>query len=265
MFALHLTCRPSDVDTLSSQLWEAGTLGIQEIDQLALVSLIATFETNSNRIDLLAQFADYYAQWNQVDSTDWVAATHRAWPPREIGQHIFLAPPWYTEPTPDSRFRLIHNPGLACGTGEHPCTQLALIALETSHVSGKVIVDVGAGSGLLAIAALHLGAALAIGLDPDESALTAASENSTLNDLCPLFAAGSADSLRNACSNVTVANISGTVLVSIADDLLRITSSPGQLILTGFTHNELTAIQNTFGSGEVTSSAEWRCLHVQLS
>jgi ribosomal protein L11 methyltransferase len=265
VFALHLNCRPSNVDLLSSQLWEAGTLGIQEVEQLEGVSLIASFETNINRAGLLIQFADYYPQWLSADATDWVAATQRAWPPREIGRRIFLAPPWCTDPTPSGRTRLIHNPGLACGTGEHPCTQLALTALETSSVPGQVIVDVGTGSGLLAIAALQFGAALAIGVDPDESSLAAATENSALNNLRPLLAAASADALRDACSNVTIANISGTVLLSIADDLLRITSSPGQLILTGFTHHELAVIEQTCGRGEVTSCAEWRCLRRQLS
>jgi ribosomal protein L11 methyltransferase len=160
---------------------------------------------------------------------------------------------------------VIHNPGLACGTGEHPCTQLALSALELANLPHKTVVDIGTGSGLLAIAALHLGARLAIGVDPDEAALSATRENFALNNLHPLLVVGSADGLRDASSAVTLANISGTVLLSIADDLLRITSQRGQLILTGFTEHELRAIEQNFGRGQVTSCAGWRCLTVQLS
>jgi len=265
MFLLHLTCDTSESDLLSSQLWEAGTVGIEEKDLSDGCLLIACFETNAQRSDLVDQFAAHNPHWSHADSTDWIEATQRAWPPREIGQRLFLAPPWCSEVTPPGRLRIIHNPGLACGTGEHPCTQLALTALETVQVSGKPVADIGTGSGLLAIAALHLGAALAIGLDPDEAALTAARENFALNNFHPVLAAGFADSLRDSCSSVTVANISGTVLLSIADDLLRITSPRGQLILTGFAQYELASIEDIFGQGEVTSSGGWSCLHVQLS
>jgi ribosomal protein L11 methyltransferase len=159
----------------------------------------------------------------------------------------------------------MHNPGLACGTGEHPCTQLALGALENANLAGKTIVDIGTGSGLLAIAALRLSATFAIGIDIDEAALSAARENFELNQLPPYLVAGSADCLRDGCSAITIANISATVLLSIADQLLRITGPHGQLILTGFTAYELAAVQQTFGDGEVTSCADWRCLRVPLS
>jgi ribosomal protein L11 methyltransferase len=265
MFALRLRCAPAEVDLISCELWEAGTVGIQELDEENAVLLIAGFETNSGRLDLLQRFAGSKASWTQEDSTDWVEATQRAWPAREIGRFIFLAPPWCTDDTPASRVRIVHNPGLACGTGEHPSTRLALAALETAALAGRTVADIGTGSGILAIAALRLGAVLAIGVDPDESALGAARENFELNDLPPLLAAGSADCLRDGCAAVTVANISGTVLLSIADELLRITSAGGRLILSGFTEQELAVIQHNFGDGEVTSCGEWRCLSVPLS
>jgi ribosomal protein L11 methyltransferase len=265
MFSLRLRCAPAEVDLISCELWEAGTVGIQELEEENAVLLIAAFETNSERLNLLKRFASRQASWIQEDLTDWVEATHRAWPAREIGRSIFLAPPWCTVDTPANRVRIVHNPGLACGTGEHPCTRLALSALETTALAGRSVADVGTGSGILAIAALRLGARLAIGVDWDESALCAARENFELNDLPPLLAAGSADCLRDGCAAVTVANISGTVLLSVADELLRITSAGGQLILSGFTEHELPAIQQNFGDGEVTSCGEWRCLSVPLS
>jgi len=223
--------------------------------------LIAGFETNDNRVNLLARFG---GRWAQEDATDWVDATHRAWPPRFIGNRIFLAPHWCTDETPTGRIRIIHNPGLACGTGEHPCTQLALSAIEALDLTGKTVVDIGTGSGLLAIAALQLGAALAIGVDSDEAALHAARENFELNHLPANLAASSVDCLRDACVAVTVANISATVLMSIADELLRICAANAHLILTGFSEYELPAIEETFGKGSVTSSGEWRCVDVPL-
>jgi len=176
-----------------------------------------------------------------------------------------LTPPWCIDETPPGRVRVIHNPGLASGTGEHPGTQLALTALEAASLAGKTVVDIGTGSGVLAIAALRLGASVAIGIDTDEAALTSARENFALNNLPPFLVAGSADCLRAGCAAITVANISATVLLSIADDLIRITGPGGQLILTGFAECELPAVQQNFGDGQVTSCDEWRCLTVQLS
>jgi ribosomal protein L11 methyltransferase len=265
MYSLQLRCSASEIDLISTELWEVGTVGIREIGDSNGVILIAGFDTNDHRARLMTHFATHDAKWTQEDATDWVAATHLAWPAREIGERIFLAPPWCKDETPQGRVRAIHNPGLACGTGEHPCTQLALAAIENADIAGKTVIDIGTGSGLLAIAALRLGAAIAIGVDYDEAALHAAVENFALNDLPCFLAAGSANCLRDGCSAVTVANISGTVLLSIADELLRIGSAHGRLILTGFTFHELPAIEQTFGSGVITSCAEWRCLTVQLS
>lgn len=253
MYSLHLKCLPAEVDLISAELWEAGTVGIRELRS----GLIAGFETNDQRVALLDRFG---GTWEQEDSTDWVEATHRAWPARCIGNRIFLAPHWNQDETPAGRVRLVHNPGLACGTGEHPCTQLALAALESVDLSGKAIADIGTGSGLLAIAALLLGAKAAVGVDFDEAALTAARENFALNHLPADLAVGSADCVRAA--DVSIANISATVILSIADELLRI---GGRLILTGFSDYELTAMQQTFGNGTVTASSEWRCLVLQLS
>jgi ribosomal protein L11 methyltransferase len=257
MYSLRLKCTADEVDLISGELWEAGTAGIRELEEGLSAVLIAGFETNARRADLMARFAGHDAQWMQEDSTDWVDVTRRAWPAREIGQRVFLAPVWCADETPAGRIRIVHNPGLACGTGEHPCTRLALMALERG-AAGNTVVDVGTGSGLLAIAAVRLGARLAIGIDIDEEALQAARENFSLNQLPGLLVAGSVDCVRDGCAAVTVANISGSVLLSIADDLLRI--SGGRLILTGFTEDELFTIKQVFREGDVTACGEWRCL-----
>jgi ribosomal protein L11 methyltransferase len=265
MYSLRLKCTADEVDQLSGELWEAGTAGIRELEEGEGVVLIAGFETNAERVELLKRFAASPAQWTQEDATDWVAETKRAWPARLIGERIFVAPAWCEDETPAGRVRVVHNPGLACGTGEHPCTQLALAAMEQANVTSKTVVDIGTGAGLLAIAALRLGACAAVGVDTDEAALSAARENFRLNDLPSALIAGSAECLRDGCAAVTVANISGTVLLSVGDDLLRICEAGGRLILTGFTKDELAAIEQTFGSGAVTSCDEWRCLDVHLS
>jgi ribosomal protein L11 methyltransferase len=265
MYSLRFKCGAEEVELLSGELWEAGTAGIRELEDGEGVILIAGFPTNDDRAELLERFAGRDTQWEQEDATDWVEETHLAWPPRLVGERIFLAPPWCKDVTPSGRVRVTHNPGLACGTGEHPCTQLALAAIEEADITGKFVVDIGTGSGVLAIAALRLGARVAAGVDTDVAALAAARENFELNELAPALVAGSAECLRDGCADVTVANISGTVLLSVSDELLRISGAQARLILTGFSKDELAAIEQHFGTGGVTSCGEWRCLAVQLS
>lgn len=260
MYSLRLTCSPDTVDELSTALWEHTTAGIRELDDGDDVILIAGFETNAERAAMLRQFAAYSPEWEQEDATDWVQETRLAWPPRLVGERLFLAAPWSTEATPPGRLRIVHNPGLACGTGEHPCTQLALAALERRVSKGSTVIDIGTGSGMLALTALRLGARRVLGMDLDVSALQAARENFQLNQLEPALAAGSADSIRELSSDLTVANISGTVLLSMMDELQRMTKVEGSLILTGFPESELPAFVRLFPHADITALNEWRCI-----
>lgn len=246
------------------QLWDAGTVAISESDEEHACVLTAGFEDEGSRVSLLRQFAAYEPEWRE-DPTDWEAVTRQSWPGRTVGKRLYLAPPWSEEATPQGRLRLVQNPGQASGTGEHPCTQLALEALEKLVSAGCKVLDVGTGSGVLAIAALKLGAATAIGIDPDESALQTARENFALNELTPLVAAGTVDCIEEQWSDVTVANISATVLLSIADDLLRVTAAGGILILTGFPRSEAGAIAGLLPRSEITHLEDWACLTATLS
>ena len=260
MYSLLLTCDSAEVDRLSGELWELGTAGIRELELGDQITLIAGFETNTDRENLLRQFAAHSPEWELEETIDWIQWTHESWPDRLVGRKLYLATPWSEESTPKGRIRLIHNPGLACGTGEHPCTQLALSALEDCLKSGDRVLDVGTGSGILAIASRLLGASFAVGADLDTGALSAAQENYSLNDLLPTLYSGSAEAVGNASFDVVVANINASVLLTILEDLLRVSKEEGRLILTGFTAEELARMLQLFPSGSVTELNEWRCL-----
>ncbi len=252
---------------LSGELWDAGTIGVREIDvfpataqENECVRLIASFETNATRDNLLERFSDFAPQWTHENETDWVRETERAWPGRLIGQKLFLAAPWCLEETPTGRERLIHNPGLACGTGEHPCTQLALQALERVVRPGCVVADIGTGSGILAIAALRLGAVWAAGSDIDEEALKTARGNFELNGLATNLVVGSVDCFSARSVDVAVANINASVLLALADDLVRIVRPGGASILTGFPLSEAGTVRALFGATETLERDGWSCL-----
>ncbi|MDQ2712837.1 MAG: 50S ribosomal protein L11 methyltransferase [Acidobacteriota bacterium] len=261
MYSLYLDCDAGDLDLLSGGLWEAGTQGIREVENgRGGLTLIAGFQDNSRREELLTRFVSHSPKWKHEPETDWVKETQNAWPGREAGTQFFLAAPWTMAPTPPGRMRIIHNPGLACGTGEHPCTQLALTALERYVTPGCLVADIGTGSGILAIAALRLGAHSAIGIDTDEAALEAARANFELNGLPADLIAGSVDCLPEASADLTVANISATVLLALADDLLRMTRPDGRLILTGFPDSELAVMQEIFPAEAILQLEGWSCL-----
>ncbi len=260
MYALRLVCPPEEVDRVTGVLWEAGTVGIEEMASTGATVLIAVFEKPIECGELIESLGRFEPVWQALPPTDWEEQTRHAWPGRAIGNRLFLAPPWSVEETPAGRLRVIHNPGLACGTGEHPCTQLALEALETHVKPDDVVADIGTGSGILAIAALRLGARFAVGADTDEAALRVAQENFLLNQLAPRLVAGSSDCLREGCASLTVANLNGSILLSLLPDLIRITRPGGRLILTGFTEAEMGAFVHLFPRADVSASGPWRCL-----
>ena len=264
MYSLRLTCRAEEAETLSAELWALGTVGIHELDDGDRVRLIAGFADAGIQDSLRRHFAAYSPEYEIEECTDWTERVHEQWPARLIGNRIYLAPYWSSEVTPSGRVRIVHNPGMASGTGEHPCTQLALAALESHLSPGSVVADIGTGSGILAIAALRLGAGSVVGVDNDSEALNVARENFGLNDLDGVLVAGSADCIRDGCVDYVVANVDGSVLLSILDDLLRIVRPDGRVTLTGFADGELSFFLALFARADVTAIEEWRCISFRV-
>jgi ribosomal protein L11 methyltransferase len=260
MYSLWLACKPEEADLASAELWDEGTVGIRELEEECAVTLIASFQNDERKSQILTRFAAYSPRWIADEAVNWEAVSRDAWPGREVGSRFFVVPYWHATPKISGRLRLIHNPGLACGTVEHRCTQLALIALEKFVRPGTTVIDIGTGSGILAIAALRLGAARAIGIDVDSAALKVACENFELNELSAELVCGSADALAPNCSDLTIANISATVLLAIWEDLLLVTRRPGRLILTGFEHAESKKLEELLPRAEVFQLDGWGCL-----
>jgi ribosomal protein L11 methyltransferase len=193
---------------LLADLYEAGTAGIIEHDGW----LEAFFEDSA----VAARFGNPVPAENR----DWVQETYDAWPPLLVGEKFIIVPPWCDEPAPPGRFRLEINPGLQCGTGQHPCTRLCLEAMEQIVLPGDSVLDVGTGSGILSIAARLLGAGRVVACDIDPEAAQKA----------PFFV-GSVDAVRSGSFDVVVANISEEVVGAMRPDLERVAR---KRILSGF-------------------------------
>ena len=152
--------------------------------------------------------------------------------PMRFGERLWVCPSDFELPDPDA-VNIILDPGLAFGTGTHPTTALCLEWLATQSLEGKTVIDYGCGSGILAVAALKLGAARALGVDLDPQALTASAENARKNgvdDRLTLFLPGQ---LGQVMADVLVANILAGPLIGLADILSMRLTMGGTIVLSG--------------------------------
>jgi len=130
----------------------------------------------------LTGLEEYEPQTVSLREEDWATSWQKYYQPIPVGKRIYIVPDWMRgEPVPDGRAPLYLNPGLTFGTGAHPTTQLCLELLEEALQPGDQVLDLGCGSGILAIAALALGASRAVGVDIDPKAADVAFENAALN------------------------------------------------------------------------------------
>jgi len=237
-----------------AQLWEEGTSGITEASN----SLRAFFPEDADLAALASRFAQYEPDIVEEEDRDWVAEVHAQWPPTPVGELFYLVPEWRDDPAPCGRVRLKTYPGMACGSGAHPATQLCLIAMEKIVQADDSVLDVGTGSGILAQAAHLLGAARVFGCDIDHAATAIAQRN--LQDFIyrvPLFT-GSLRSVRAGSVSLIVANLNAETLRNIAPEVQRI--GPRAVVVAGFQTAELARVEQALGTAAQTFHQEgWTC------
>jgi len=165
-----------------------------------------------------------------VEEVDWVRVTQAQFEPQRISDRLWIVPSWHEAPDPEAiNIRL--DPGLAFGTGSHPTTRLCLEWLEQTVQGGETVLDYGCGSGILAIAALKLGAGSALGVDVDAMALEAARANCAANVVRCEFSDAAAPITIKA--DIVVANILANPLRLLAPALAGHTRPGGRLALAG--------------------------------
>lgn len=185
------------------------------------------------------------AQFRTIQDTDWSETWKQHYRPIPIGRRMVVVPAWLPSPDPD-RVAIRIDPGMAFGTGTHPTTQLCLRVVEEMaafkpHSDAITMIDLGCGSGILAIAALKLGAHSALGVDIDPLAIEAARQNAALNGVAEQLKLelGSLDEILNGKfglrqADLVFANILAPVLVRLLDEGLgEIVLPGGRLVLSG--------------------------------
>lgn len=170
------------------------------------------------------------ASVDRLEDADWVVASQRQFTPIRAGERLWIVPTWETAPDPEA-ITIVLDPGAAFGTGSHPTTRLCLGWLERNLRAGDRVLDYGCGSGILAIAALKLGAGSAIAVDVDPLALDSARYNAGRNRVA-LEVRDAARHFRGA-AHITIANILANPLRMLAPILASRTERGGQIALSG--------------------------------
>jgi ribosomal protein L11 methyltransferase len=179
------------------------------------------------------------ASFERVEDADWVRETQRQFEPIRAGERLWIVPTWHEPPDP-AAINIVLDPGAAFGTGSHPTTRLVLAWLEREVRPGDRVLDYGCGSGILAIAALKLGAAAALGVDVDPLALEAARYNASRNGVA-LELADAQRAVPHA-ARITVANILANPLRMLAPLLAAHTLPGGALALSGILEEQADSV-----------------------
>lgn len=230
--------------------------------------VIGLFDAESDMEGVIAELSrhpllgeNFRHKIEQIEDKDWEREWMENFHPMRFGERLWICPSWRDVPDPDA-VNVMLDPGLAFGTGTHPTTSLCLTWLDGLDLAGKTVIDFGCGSGILAIAALKLGAAQAIGIDIDPQAIQASRDNAERN--------GVADRLslylphqqpENLQADVVVANILAGPLRELAPLIRVLPKSGGYLGLSGVLESQAESVCEAyvthFALDPVAVKEEW--------
>jgi ribosomal protein L11 methyltransferase len=170
----------------------------------------------------------------EVEDTDWTDAWREHYVPQRIGR-VVVVPSWLDEPVAEGDVRITLDPGMAFGTGLHPTTRGCLVLMQDVDPMPDSVLDVGCGSGILALAALRLGARHADALDTDPLAVDASRRNAARNGLADRVeaAVGSLPEEPARRYPLVVANLVAAVLIGLAPRLAAHVAADGRLVASG--------------------------------
>ncbi|SIR99088.1 [LSU ribosomal protein L11P]-lysine N-methyltransferase [Aquipseudomonas alcaligenes] len=201
--------------------------------------LLALFEADTDPANLVAHLQLLTGgelpahEIEHIADQDWERSWMDNFQPMRFGQRLWIVPSWHAAPEPEA-VNLLLDPGLAFGTGTHPTTALCLEWLDGQDLNDCTVIDFGCGSGILAIAALLLGAPQAIGTDIDPQALEASRDNAGRNGIDPArFPVYLPADMPQLPADVVVANILAGPLVSLAPQITALVKAGGRLALSG--------------------------------
>ncbi len=272
-YALDVELEPAAHEAVEYALMEAGALGTETTD----LNVTGYFRETPNRERIREELFDALHIYNlptssvrdmnvrEVAQRDWLEEWKQSWQPVEIGR-LVIAPPWSNIEDRHDRIVIRIEPGMAFGTGTHETTRLCLDAIQ-KHFQGGSFLDVGTGTGILAIAAAKLfPEARVAACDTDDDAIVIANENAEANGVLDQidFRAGSIDD-SYASADLVCANLTADVINPLLPALVSVTC--GKLILSGILETQLELVQTALHANgvddfEVQQDGEWIALIV---
>lgn len=281
---IRFTLTATNHEALEDALLTAGALSItleDNADQPILepelhqtpvwdeLKLTALFDATANTDKVLAELKHALGEAlppckvEILEEKDWVREWMDQYHPIQLSEKLWICPSWRTPKDPNA-INIMLDPGLAFGTGTHPTTALCLKALSTLPLKGKSVMDFGCGSGILAIAALKLGAASAMGIDIDPQALEATTANALKNGISPEQIPVSLPLEHyKKTYDVVIANILANPLMRLSDTISNLANDKGILLLSGLLINQAEDIINTyqqFNFEPIQLEEDWCCL-----
>jgi ribosomal protein L11 methyltransferase len=251
---VRLAISPEQAETYEDALLDVGAVSVTFMDAedqpifepdlnttplWSHTHLLALFEADTPadsvfaHLRLLTGAALPEHQAEVIEDQDWERSWMDNFHPMRFGQRLWIVPSWHAAPEPEA-VNLLLDPGLAFGTGTHPTTALCLEWLDGQALDGLEVLDFGCGSGILAIAALLLGARHAVGTDIDVQALEASRDNAGRNGIAEQrLALYLPPDLPPVAADVLVANILAGPLVMLAPQLASLVKPGGLLALSG--------------------------------
>ncbi len=190
--------------------------------------------------------------FENLDDRDWERAWMDRFEPMRFGQDLWICPS-HREPEPDWPIVIRLDPGLAFGSGTHPTTALCLEWIDGQELTGKVVIDYGCGSGILAIACALKGAERVIAIDHDPQALTATLDNARRNGIESRIVTAlpntiEAEQALSARADVVVANILAAPLIELAPELIRALRPEGALTISGILQSQAETLVQAYDS-----------------
>lgn len=219
--------------------------GVGETPLWQDVTLTALFNVDADRRTIERDVATLTAspcQWQALADRQWEREWLTRFKPQQFGQRLWIIP-GDLPPVDPQAVNIRLDPGLAFGTGDHETTAMCLRWLgDQRSLDGQRVLDFGCGSGILAIAALRLGARAAVAVDIDPQALTATHDNATRNDVVEQLTIGQPDTVGAQTFELVIANILAAPLMELASTITTSVAAGGTLMLSGILREQANGV-----------------------
>jgi len=275
--ALELDVEPVAREAVEYALMEAGSTGTETVDGSdGLIKVTGYFPDVPEREVMRYELAEALRIYELPSSSvrdmkardvaerDWLAEWKKSWQPVAVGRFV-IAPAWIEVSLEPDQLLITIEPGMAFGTGTHETTRLCLAAIE-KQFTGNSFLDIGTGTGVLAIAAAKLNPTARIeACDVDAEAVSVATQNARINDVADRisFRVGSVDDT-TASADLVCANLTADVIIAILPKLINVTC--GRLILSGVLREQIDSVHQRLlelgvaAEPETMEDGEWTAL-----